>query len=92
MLITDLEGGKRGFAFASGMAATTAVMLLFNKGDHVLLTDDVYGGTFRVMTKVLNRFGIDATFIDTSDINKIEKNIKENTKAIFCRITNKSFI
>ncbi len=82
-LIAELEGGKRGFAFASGMAATTAVMLLLNQGDHVLVTDDVYGGSFRVITKVLNRFGIDATFINTSNLNEIEKNIKENTKAIF---------
>ena len=55
------------------MAATTAVMMLFNQGDHVLVTDDVYGGSFRVMTKVLNRFGIDATFINTSNISEIEK-------------------
>lgn len=82
-LISDLEKGKRGFAFASGMAATTAVFMLFNHGDHVLVTDDVYGGTFRVITKVLNRFGIEATFIDTSDVNEIEKNIQTNTKAIF---------
>ncbi len=82
-LIAQLEGGKRGFAFASGMAATTAVMLLLNQGDHVLVTDDVYGGTFRVMTKVLNRFGIAATFINTSDLHEIEKNIQTNTKAIF---------
>lgn len=82
-LIAQLEGGKRGFAFASGMAATTAVMLLLNQGDHVLVTDDIYGGTFRVMTKVLNRFGIAATFINTSDLNEVEKNIQTNTKAIF---------
>ena len=82
-LIAELEEGKRGFAFASGMAATTAVMLLFNQGDHVLVTDDVYGGSFRVMTKVLNRFGINATFINTSNLSEIKKNIKGNTKAIF---------
>lgn len=82
-LIAELEEGKRGFAFASGMAATTAVMSLFNQGDHVIVTDDVYGGSFRVITRVLNRFGVDATFIDTSDVSEIEKNIKENTKAIF---------
>ena len=44
------------------MAAITAVMMLFNSGDHIILTDDVYGGTYRVMTKVLNRFGIETTF------------------------------
>lgn len=82
-LIKDLEEGTRGFAFSSGMAAITAVMMLFKKGDHILLTDDVYGGTFRVMTKVLNKFGIEATFIDTSDINNIQGAIKENTVALY---------
>ena len=82
-LIKELEGGKRGFAFGSGMAAMTAVMMLFNQGDHVLLTDDVYGGSFRVMTKILNRFGLEATFIDTSDMDSIVKGIKQNTKALF---------
>ncbi|MGE7119891.1 bifunctional cystathionine gamma-lyase/homocysteine desulfhydrase [Peribacillus sp. NPDC046944] len=82
-LIKELEGGKRGFAFGSGMAAMTAVMMLFNQGDHILLTDDVYGGSFRVMTKILNRFGLEATFIDTSDMDSIEKGIKQNTKALF---------
>ncbi|PLR87680.1 bifunctional cystathionine gamma-lyase/homocysteine desulfhydrase [Bacillus sp. V33-4] len=82
-LIKDLEGGHAGFAFGSGMAAITAVMMLFNSGDHVLLTDDVYGGTYRVMSKVLNRFGIDSTFVDTSNLDNIEKEIKPNTKAIY---------
>jgi cystathionine gamma-lyase/homocysteine desulfhydrase len=82
-LIKDIEEGKRGFAFGSGMAAMTAVMMLFNQGDHILFTDDVYGGSFRVITKVLNRFGLEATFIDTSDLNNIEKALKVNTKALF---------
>jgi len=82
-LIKDLEGGKAGFAFGSGMAAVTAVMMLFNHGDHVVLTDDVYGGTYRVITKVLNRIGIDATFVDTSDVAAIEAAIKPNTKALY---------
>ncbi|MFD0048241.1 bifunctional cystathionine gamma-lyase/homocysteine desulfhydrase [Actinomycetes bacterium NPDC127524] len=82
-LIKDLEGGKRGFAFGSGMAAMTAVMMLFSQGDHILLTDDVYGGSYRVITKVLNRFGLEATFINTSDLSGIEKEIKDNTKALF---------
>ncbi len=83
VLISDLEGGKAGFAFGSGMAAISSVMLLFSKGDHIVLTDDVYGGTYRVMTKVLNRFGISSTFVDSSDISKVEEAIEENTKAIF---------
>lgn len=82
-LIKDLEEGERGFAFSSGMAAITSVVLLFQKGDHFLLSDDVYGGSFRVITKVLSRFGIEATFVDTSKVENIEPAIKKNTKAIF---------
>lgn len=83
VLISDLEGGVAGFAFSSGMAATSSIMMLFSKGDHVILTDDVYGGTFRVISKVLNRFGIDATFVDTGDLANVEAAITDNTKAIF---------
>ncbi|MFZ7945488.1 bifunctional cystathionine gamma-lyase/homocysteine desulfhydrase [Neobacillus sp. 19] len=82
-LIKDIEGGKAGFAFGSGMAAITAVIMLFNSGDHVILTDDVYGGTFRVMTKVLNRFGIDSTFVDTSHLENIKSEIRPNTRAVY---------
>ncbi len=82
-LIKDLEEGTSGFAFGSGMAAITAVMMLFDSGDHVILTDDVYGGTYRVMTKVLNRLGIDSTFVDTSNLETIEQEIRENTRAIY---------
>ncbi|MDN3018623.1 bifunctional cystathionine gamma-lyase/homocysteine desulfhydrase [Paenibacillus sp. BSR1-1] len=82
-LIKDIEGGKAGFAFGSGMAAITAVIMLLNSGDHVILTDDVYGGTFRVMTKVLNRFGIDSTFVDTSNLENIKSEIRPNTKAVY---------
>ncbi|MFJ7727031.1 bifunctional cystathionine gamma-lyase/homocysteine desulfhydrase [Neobacillus sp. NPDC097160] len=82
-LIKDIEGGKAGFAFGSGMAAITAVIMLFNSGDHVILTDDVYGGTFRVMTKVLNRFGIDSTFVDTSNLENIKSEIRPNTRAVY---------
>jgi cystathionine gamma-lyase / homocysteine desulfhydrase len=81
-LIKDLEGGEAGFAFGSGMAAMTAVMMLFNSGDHIILTDDVYGGSFRVMTKVLNRLGIHSTFVDTSNLETIVSAIKPNTRAI----------
>ncbi|MBD1382061.1 bifunctional cystathionine gamma-lyase/homocysteine desulfhydrase [Metabacillus arenae] len=82
-LIKDLEEGHRGFAFGSGMAAITAVMMLFNSGDHIVMTDDVYGGTYRVMAKVLSRLGIESTFVDTSSLEKIESAVKENTKAIY---------
>ncbi|HET7628376.1 MAG TPA: bifunctional cystathionine gamma-lyase/homocysteine desulfhydrase [Bacillales bacterium] len=82
-LIKDLEHGEAGLAFASGMAAITAVMTLFNSGDHIVMTDDVYGGTYRVMTKVLNRLGIDSVFVDTSRPENIEQAIQENTKAVY---------
>lgn len=82
-LIKDLEGGIAGFAFGSGMAAITATVMLFNSGDHIILTDDVYGGTYRVMNKVLNRFGIESTFVDTSDLENIKKALKPNTKALY---------
>jgi len=82
-LIADIEGGSRGFAFGSGMAAITAVVQLFSAGDHLILTDDVYGGTFRVMTKVFNRFGVDVSFVDTTDLDKVERAILPNTKAIY---------
>src|SRR4051794_1601607 len=81
-LIKDIEGGTAGFAFGSGMAAITAVFMLFNGGDHVVITDDVYGGTFRVLTKVLKRVGIDSTFVDTSNVDNIQREIRSNTKAI----------
>ncbi|KUF21494.1 bifunctional cystathionine gamma-lyase/homocysteine desulfhydrase [Bacillus safensis] len=82
-VIRDLEGGANGYAFGSGMAAITAVMMLFNSGDHIVLTDDVYGGTYRVITKVLNRIGITATFVDTSDPEAVKKAILPETKAVY---------
>ncbi|MBA4537884.1 bifunctional cystathionine gamma-lyase/homocysteine desulfhydrase [Bacillus aquiflavi] len=82
-LIADLEGGERGFAFGSGMAAISAVTKLFSAGTHLIITDDVYGGTFRIMTKVFNRFGIETTFVDTSNVKAIEEAIRPNTKAIY---------
>ncbi|WP_411342506.1 bifunctional cystathionine gamma-lyase/homocysteine desulfhydrase [Paenibacillus sp. WLX1005] len=82
-LIKDLEEGQRGFAFGSGMAAIHAVFTLFNTGDHVLLTDDVYGGTYRIFTKVLTRLGIESTFVDTTDLEAVKQAIQPNTKAIY---------
>ncbi|MFD2618226.1 bifunctional cystathionine gamma-lyase/homocysteine desulfhydrase [Terrilactibacillus laevilacticus] len=82
-LIKDLEGGSAGYAFASGMAAISAVMMLFKSGDHIILTDDVYGGTYRVISKVFSQFGIDATFVNTSDRKAIISAIQVNTKAIY---------
>lgn len=82
-VIAELENGQSGFAFGSGMAAITSVMMLFDSGDHVVMTDDVYGGTYRLMTSVLNRFNLDHTYADTSFPEKVEASIKENTKALY---------
>ncbi|MFP3124738.1 bifunctional cystathionine gamma-lyase/homocysteine desulfhydrase [Ectobacillus funiculus] len=82
-LMAVLEEGHAGFAFSSGMAAITAVMMLFSNGDHIILTDDVYGGTYRIMSKVLNRFGLEHTFVDTTKLEDIRVAIRPNTKAIY---------
>ncbi|GGI13889.1 trans-sulfuration enzyme family protein [Gottfriedia solisilvae] len=81
--IAQLENGVRGFAFSSGMAAISSVLSLFSAGDHIVICEDVYGGTFRIATKVLNRFGIEFTFIDASEISEIESAIKSNTKGLY---------
>ncbi|MFD3220370.1 bifunctional cystathionine gamma-lyase/homocysteine desulfhydrase [Staphylococcus saprophyticus] len=82
-LIADLEQGESGFAFSSGMAAISAVIMLLDKGDHLLINSDVYGGTYRALTKVFNRFGIDAEFIDTTNIEAVEQYIKPETKMLY---------
>lgn len=81
--IAKLEGGCRGFAFASGMAAISTVFLLLSKGDHIIVSQDVYGGTYRVLTQVLSRFGIDSSFVDTTNKKTIISALRPNTKAIY---------
>ncbi|UXU83534.1 aminotransferase class I/II-fold pyridoxal phosphate-dependent enzyme [Mammaliicoccus sciuri] len=82
-LIADLEHGTNGYAFGSGMAAISAVIMLLDKGDHILINSDVYGGTYRALTKVFSRFGIEFDFINTTDVSNIESSIKETTKMLF---------
>ncbi|USK34872.1 cystathionine beta-lyase [Bacillus sp. F19] len=81
--IAELEGGTKGFAFASGMAAISTCFLLLSKGDHVLITEDVYGGTYRIITDVLSRFGIEYSFVDMTDLHEVASHIKPNTKVIY---------
>ncbi|MCL6586306.1 MAG: cystathionine beta-lyase [Anoxybacillus sp.] len=81
--IAELEGGVRGFAFSSGMAAISTAFLLLSKGDHVLVTEDVYGGTYRMITEVLSRFGIEYTFVDMTDLHEVASHIRPNTKVIY---------
>ncbi|RSD25568.1 cystathionine beta-lyase [Mesobacillus subterraneus] len=82
-IIADLEGGCRGFAFSSGMAAISTAFLLLSHGDHIVITEDVYGGTFRMVTQVLNRFGIEHTFVDMTDLKAVEKAVQHNTALFY---------
>lgn len=80
-LISDIEGGKKGFAFASGLAAITAILSLFKSVDRILITNNLYGGTFRVLDKVFSNFGIRYEIID--DFMNFEDKIDEDVKAIY---------
>ena len=82
-LIAELEGGSAGFAFASGMAAITAVLSLFESGDKLIISSNVYGGTFRVLDKVFNHFGIGYSIEDTTDLPSLDKKITPDVKAIY---------
>ena len=81
-LIAELEGGVAGFAFGSGMAAITAVLSLFRTGDTVLISSNVYGGTFRVLDKIFKNFGIGYSIEDTTNPEKLEERITPDVKAI----------
>lgn len=81
-LISDLEGGTRGFAFASGMAAISAVLSLFKSGDRILISKNVYGGTFRVLDKVFKQFGLGYALADTDDASALDAAIAPDVKAI----------
>ncbi len=81
-LIAELEGGTAGFAFASGMAAITAVLFLFKAGDKLLLSRNVYGGTFRVLDRVFRDFGLTYEMVDTSDLNVLESKISPQVKGL----------
>lgn len=81
-LIAELEHGKAGFAFGSGMAAITAVLSLFHSGDKIIISSNVYGGTFRVLDKVFNNFEISYSIEDTTNLQTLETKITPDVKAI----------
>ena len=82
--LADLEGGVDCACFGTGMAATQAVMLAFlNAGTHAIVSDVAYGGTYRLATKVLSRFGIEFTFADTSNADEVDAAVRDNTSLIF---------
>ncbi|MDQ2680274.1 MAG: cystathionine gamma-synthase [Candidatus Eremiobacteraeota bacterium] len=78
--LSALEGASYGSAFASGMAATAAVLNILSAGDHIVVTDDLYGGTYRLFSKVLARYGLDFSYVDMSDIAAVRAAVKPNTK------------
>jgi cystathionine gamma-lyase len=81
--LAALEGAAHGIAFGSGCAATTAALLTLKSGDHVLVGDDVYGGTFRIFDKVLAQFGIEATFLDMANPEKVDAAMRPNTRLVW---------
>lgn len=81
-LIAELEKGVAGFAFGSGMAAITAVLSLFKSGDKIIISSNVYGGTFRVLDKIFKNFEIKYSIEDTTNIDKLEKSLSPDVKAI----------
>ena len=81
--IAKLENGTRGFAFASGMAAISSAFMLLESGDHVLVSEDVYGGTYRFITEVLGKFGIDHSFVNMTDLDEVARAFRPNTKVIY---------
>jgi cystathionine beta-lyase/cystathionine gamma-synthase len=83
-VLADLEGGKHGYCFSSGVGAlVTLCNAIFKPGDHLLIGDDVYGGTFRYTTKVLAKYGVDVEFIDMTNPQNVEAAIKPNTRLIY---------
>jgi cystathionine gamma-lyase/cystathionine beta-lyase/cystathionine gamma-lyase/homocysteine desulfhydrase len=81
--IAALEGARFGYAFASGMAAIDATLKLVKAGEHVIVSDNTYGGTFRLFTRILANYNIEFDFVDTSDAGNVEAAIKENTRMVF---------
>ncbi len=81
--IAALEGARFGYAFASGMAAIDATMRLVKAGEHVIVSDNTYGGTYRLFSRILSGYGIEFTYVDTSEVSNVEAAIKTNTTMVF---------
>lgn len=81
--ISLLEGGARGFAFSSGMSAISSTLMLLSAGDHIIVTEDVYGGTYRLLTSILTRMNIETTFVDMTQIDLVKGAYQDNTKAVY---------
>ncbi len=78
-----LDGGTRGFAYSSGMAAITSLLLLFKPGDHIVVTEDLYGGTYRLFEQVFRHYGLEFSYVDTSNTTGVRSAFRPNTRALF---------
>ena len=81
--ICSLENGQDAISFSSGLSAISSVVQLFSTGDHMIFTDNVYGGTFRLLNTIITKYQIEQSWVDTSNVNNIVSAIKDNTKLIF---------
>ncbi|WP_163539323.1 aminotransferase class V-fold PLP-dependent enzyme [Gracilibacillus sp. YIM 98692] len=81
--IAKLENGTDGFAFASGMAAISSAFMILEAGDHVVISKDVYGGTFRFIQQLISQFSVSHTFVDMTNVKEVEEAIQENTKIVY---------
>jgi len=81
--IARLDNAARGFAYSSGMAAITSLLFLFRHGDHIIVTEDLYGGTYRLFEMIFQQYGLEFSYVDTSDNDLVAAAIRPNTKALF---------
>ncbi len=81
--LAALENGTHAYAFSSGMAATSSCLAILEQGDHVVATEDIYGGSYRIMNDFFNKFGVSTTFVDMTRLENIEKAIRPDTRALF---------
>jgi cystathionine gamma-synthase/cystathionine beta-lyase len=81
--IARLDGAARGFAYSSGMAAITSLLLLFRHGDHIIVTEDLYGGTYRLFEQIFRQYGLEFTYVDTSDTARVAAAIRPTTRGLF---------
>ncbi|MFH1681159.1 MAG: aminotransferase class I/II-fold pyridoxal phosphate-dependent enzyme, partial [Candidatus Eisenbacteria bacterium] len=81
--LAAIEGGRHAVAYASGLSAVDAVLRLFEPGDHIVSTDDVYGGVYRLFERILSRYGLRFTYVDSTDPKKVERAIRPETKMVW---------
>ena len=81
--LAALERGKHGHCFASGMSATDAVFRMLKKGDHIVAGENMYGGSYRLFSRVLERFGLEFTYVDTSNVDNVRNGMRDNTRLVF---------